>query len=61
MKHRNKKEYHIKKAFDAAALDFSEGRQKMRENRRRIKKRMSKASRQIDKQELTAEFESDLE
>ncbi len=62
MKPRIPKESRIRKDFDDALLDMSEGRQGVRENRRRIKKQMAKTSRLINQSELkTALDEADID
>lgn len=59
MKPRIPREARIRKDFEDALLDMSEGRQGVRENRRRIKKRMSKTSRLINQAELKAALDED--
>lgn len=59
MKPRKPVEQRISEEFDAALYDLSEGRQGVRENRRRIKKRMSKVGRLIGKDELKNALEED--
>jgi hypothetical protein len=59
MKPRKPVETRIREEFDAALLDMSEGRQGVRANRRRIKKRMSKVGRLIGQAELEEALDSD--